>query len=45
LEPTTRAQAEVEINRLLDSYEDAYNHKDAKALWTIWPEASAETHG
>jgi ketosteroid isomerase-like protein len=45
LEPTTRVQAEVEINRLLDSYEDAYNRKDAKALWALWPDASAETRG
>ncbi len=43
LEPTTRAQAEVEINRLLDSYEDAYNRKDAKALWAIWPNVPAKT--
>jgi ketosteroid isomerase-like protein len=43
LEPTTRVQAEVEINQLLDSYEDVYNRKDAKALWGLWPDASSET--
>jgi ketosteroid isomerase-like protein len=45
LDPTTRAQAEVEINRLLDNYEDAYTRKDASALWVVWPDVSAKIRG
>jgi hypothetical protein len=47
-EPTTPppvgpSQVEVEINRVLDSYEDAHNRKDVDALWRVWPNPPAKT--
>jgi S1-C subfamily serine protease len=31
------------INRVLDKYVDSYNRKDAGALWSVWPNAPAQT--
>lgn len=31
------------INRVIDSYVDAYNKNDAQALWQIWPNPPAQT--
>jgi len=31
------------IRKVLGHYEDAYNRTDAKALWTIWPDAPTKT--
>ncbi len=31
------------INGVIDSYVDAYNKRDADALWQIWPSAPAQT--
>jgi len=37
-------QAAVDsIKMVLNRYEDAYNHTDAKALWRIWPNPPAKT--
>jgi S1-C subfamily serine protease len=31
------------VARVIDAYVDSYNHKDAKALWKIWPDAPDKT--
>ncbi len=36
--PTTLADLNA-VKKVLGRYEDAYNHKDAAALWNIWPSA------
>jgi S1-C subfamily serine protease len=37
-------QAEREaINRVIDTYADSYNRRDAKALWRVWPNPPAQT--
>jgi ketosteroid isomerase-like protein len=37
-------QAEREaVNRLVDAYVDAYDKRDAQALWQIWPDPPPQT--
>ena len=37
-------QAEQDaINRIVDTYVDSYNRKDAQSLWKIWPNPPAQT--
>lgn len=37
-------QAEQDaINRIVDTYVDSYNRKDAQGLWKIWPNPPAQT--
>jgi hypothetical protein len=43
-EPPTAQQADLDsIKSVLGRYEDAYNLRDAGALWQIWPSAPAKT--
>lgn len=31
------------INRVVDTYVDSYSRKDASTLWSVWPDAPAQT--
>ncbi len=33
------------IKQVLHQYEEAYNQRDAEALWRVWPNATAKTRG